>query len=226
MFDPFTGESAAVTSQNPGSPLASATHLPLAVVAPSIAGVTAALSPVNGSNIGVVYRLPASWNGKVLTFGGGGWVGNIALQTASEGLRKGYATLQTDGGHPIGNVWDNAWAANPVAAADFSYRAIHETTVAGKQLVAAYYGQPHRRAYYQGCSTGGRMGLMEAQRYPDDFDAISAGAPVYTLQTQTSAVLRGQTFARNQGGCTAADLKLARPRRSTPATRTTGSRTA
>ena len=175
---------------------------------PGFCEVTATLSPVPGSNIGVVYRLPASWNGKVLGFGGGGWIGNIALQTASEGLRKGYATLQTDGGHPIGNVWDNAWAADPEKAKDFSFRAIHEMTDAGKRLVAAYYGQPHRRAYYQGCSTGGRMGLMEAQRYPDDYDLISAGAPVYTLQTQTSAVLRNQVFARS-GGFSAADLQLA-----------------
>ena len=176
---------------------------------PGFCEVTATLSPASGSNIGVVYRLPASWNGKVLGFGGGGWIGNIALQTASEGLRKGYATLQTDGGHPVGNVWDNSWAANPEQAKDFSYRAIHEMTVAGKKLVAAYYDQPHRRAYYQGCSTGGRMGLMEAQRYPDDYDLISAGAPVYTLQTQTSAVLRGQTFARPGASFTAADLQLA-----------------
>jgi feruloyl esterase len=176
---------------------------------PGFCEVNATLSPVAGSEIGVVYRLPGSWNGKVLGFGGGGWIGNIALQTASEGLRKGYATLQTDGGHPIGNVWDNSWAADPEKAKDFSYRAIHEMTVAGKKLVGAYYGQPHRRAYYQGCSTGGRMGLMEAQRYPNDYDLISAGAPVYTLQTQTSAVLRNQTFARNAGGFTAADLQLA-----------------
>src|SRR5690606_19065004 len=175
---------------------------------PGFCEVTATLSPVSGSNIGVVYRLPASWNGKVLGFGGGGWIGNIAVQTASEALRKGYATLQTDGGHPIGNVWDNSWAADPEKAKDFSFRAIHEMTETGKKLVAAYYGQPHRRAYYQGCSTGGRMGLMEAQRYPDDYDLISAGAPVYTLQTQTSAVLRNQVFARS-GGFSAADLQLA-----------------
>ena len=81
-------------------------------------------------------------------------------------------------------------------------------TVAGKKLVANYYSQPHRKAYYQGCSTGGRMGLMEAQRFPDDYDAMTVGAPVYTLQVQTSAVLRNQTFARNSGGFTAADLQL------------------
>lgn len=200
---------AAVTPAMLGATTASGTWVEETDELPGYCEVTATLSPVRGSNIGVVYRLPASWNGKVLGFGGGGWIGNIAIQTASEGLRKGYATMQTDGGHPIGNVWDNSWAANPEAAKDFSYRAIHEMTAAGKGLLGAYYGQPHRRAYYQGCSTGGRMGLMEAQRYPDDYDVISAGAPVYTLQTQTSAVLRGQTFARPGAAFTSADLQLA-----------------
>jgi len=200
---------AAVTPAMLGATTASGKWVEETTALPGYCEVTATLSPVSGSTIGVVYRLPASWNGKVLGFGGGGWIGNIALQTASEGLRKGYATLQTDGGHPIGNVWDNAWASDPEKAKDFSYRAIHEMTVAGKKLVASYYSQPHRRAYYQGCSTGGRMGLMEAQRYPDDYDLISAGAPVYTLQTQTSAVLRGQTFAKPGASFTAADLQLA-----------------
>lgn len=200
---------AAVTPAMLGATSASGKWVEEAGGLPGFCEVTATLSPVAGSTIGVVYRLPASWNGKVLGFGGGGWMGNTAVQTAAEGLRKGYATLQTDGGHPAGNVWDNSWAANPEAAKDFSYRAIHEMTVAGKTLAAAYYGQPHRRAYYQGCSTGGRMGLMEAQRYPDDYDLISAGAPVYTLQTQTSAVLRGNTFTRGGGGFSPADLQLA-----------------
>jgi len=199
---------AAVTPAMLGATSASGKWVEEANGLPGFCEVTATLSPASGSSIGVVYRLPASWNGKVLGFGGGGWIGNIALPTAAEGLRKGYATLQTDGGHPITNVWDNAWAADPEKAKDFSYRAIHEMTVAGKKLVAAHYSQPHRRAYFQGCSTGGRMALMEAQRFPDDYDLISAGAPVYTLQTQTSAVLRNQTFARNGGGFTAADLQL------------------
>lgn len=198
---------AAVTPAMLGATEASGKWVAEAGGVPGYCEVTATLSPVSGSRIGVVYRLPGSWNGKVLGFGGGGWIGNIALNTATEGLKKGYATLQTDGGHPIGNVWDNSWAANPEAAKDFSYRAIHEMTAGGKRLVAAYYGQPHRRAYYQGCSTGGRMGLMEAQRYPDDYDLISAGAPVYTLQTQTSSVLRNQTF--RGAGFSAADLQLA-----------------
>ncbi|HLV07185.1 MAG TPA: tannase/feruloyl esterase family alpha/beta hydrolase [Croceibacterium sp.] len=200
---------AAVTPAMVGATTASGKWVEEANGLPGFCEVTATLSPVGGSNIGVVYRLPASWNGKVLGFGGGGWQGNVALQTASEGLRKGYATLQTDGGHAPGNVWDTSWAANPEALRDFSYRAVHEMTVAGKKLVAAYYSQPHRRAYFQGCSTGGRMALMEAQRFPEDYDAISAGAPVYTLQTQTSAIFRNQAFARNNGGFSPADLQLA-----------------
>lgn len=176
---------------------------------PAFCEVTARLSPAEGSNIGVVYRLPENWNGKVLGIGGGGWAGNVTIQAASEGLKKGYATLQSDGGNAGTDVWNNGWvAANPEAAIDFSHRAIHEMTVAGKKLAAAFYGQAHQRAYFHGCSTGGRMALMEAQRYPEDYDAIIAGAPVYTLQVQTSAVLRNMAFARNNGGLSADDLKL------------------
>jgi len=175
---------------------------------PDYCEVTATLSPAQGSSIGAVYRLPAEWNGKVLGIGGGGWAGNVTLEAAAEALSKGYATLQTDGGHPGTSPWDNSWATNPESATDFSWRAIHEMTVAGKQLVSNAYDAQHRRAYFQGCSTGGRMALMEAQRFPEDYDAIIAGAPVYTLQVQTSAVLRNNTFARNNGGFSADDLKL------------------
>jgi len=179
---------------------------------PAFCEVAATLQPAGGSNIGVVYRFPADWNGKLLGLGGGGWAGNVTLMAASEGLQKGYATLQTDGGHEGTSVWDNSWAANPQALTDFSWRAVHEMTVAGKRLAADYYGREHERAYFQGCSTGGRMALMEAQRFPQDYDAIIAGAPVYTLQVQTSAVLRNKTFAADNGagGFSAADLQLAK----------------
>ena len=196
-----------VTGEMLGAADASSEWVEAAEGLPAYCEVTATLTPAEGSNIGVVYRLPAEWNGKVYGTGGGGWAGNVTLQAAAEALGRGYATMQTDGGHPGTDVWDNSWAANPEAAADFAYRAIHEMTSAGKQLAAAYYGQPHEKAYYVGCSTGGRMGLMEAQRFPDDYDAIVAGAPVYTLQVQTSAVLRNNTFA-GSGGFSAADLKL------------------
>lgn len=178
---------------------------------PAYCEVTAALSRAEGSNIGVVYRLPAEWNGKLLGLGGGGWAGNVTLMAAQQALSRGYATLQTDGGNEGTDVWANQWVAErPESATDFAHRAIHEMTVAGKQLAANFYGQEHERAYFQGCSTGGRMALMEAQRYPEDYDAISAGAPVYTLQTQTSAVFRNQTFAEGDGaaGFTPEDLQM------------------
>ena len=178
---------------------------------PAYCEVAGIISPAAGSNINVVYRLPEGWNGKLLGLGGGGWAGNITTQAAQDGLAKGYATLQTDGGNAGTDVWANSWVAQrPASATDFSYRAIHEMTERGKRLAAAFYGQPHSRAYFQGCSTGGRMALMEAQRFPEDYDAIIAGAPVYTLQVQTSAVFRNQAFGANDGagGFSMADLQL------------------
>jgi feruloyl esterase len=168
---------------------------------PAFCEVQAVIRPVPGSEIGVVYRLPENWNGKLVAFGGGGWMGNVALQTASEGLSRGYATLQTDAGHTSGSGFDaSPWAINPDGTAnrvkleDFAHRGIHLMTERGKQVIAAYYGKAVNRAYYQGCSTGGRMGLMAVQRYPQDFDGVIAGAPVHTLQTQTSAQLRAIAF--------------------------------
>jgi feruloyl esterase len=174
---------------------------------PAFCEVTASVKPVQGSNITVVYRLPDNWNGKMLGLGGGGWAGNILLTTAAPGLAKGYATAQTNGGHDVGNLWDTSWAANPEASKDFSYRAIHVMTDVGKQVVAKYYGEPQKRAYFQGCSTGGRQALMEVQRYPKDYDGVIAGAPVYTLATQTSAVWRNTIFLRDGANLTAAQIK-------------------
>lgn len=174
---------------------------------PAYCEVSANLSPVAGSNIGVVYRLPAAWNGKMLGLGGGGWAGNITLGSATPGLRAGYATAQTNGGHASTSPWDTDWTAAPEAVTDFAFRAINRMTVAGKALVKSYYGKAQDRAYFHGCSTGGRMALMEAQRFPDDYDAIIAEAPVYSLQVQTSAVLRGNVIAAG-GGFTPDQMKL------------------
>ena len=174
---------------------------------PGYCEITAVVTPTPGSTIGVVYRLPETWNGKMLGLGGGGWAGNVRIETAAPGLAQGYATAQTDGGHATTGPWDTAWAANPESITDFSYRAIHLMTAVGKQVVARYYGKPQSKAYYQGCSTGGRQGLMEVQRFPDDYDGVIAGAPVYNLLVQISAVLRDKTFNASRG-FTADQLKL------------------
>jgi feruloyl esterase len=176
--------------------------------APAYCEVTGVVSPAPGSAIGVVYRLPEHWNGKLLGLGGGGWAGSVRIESAMQGLERGYATAQTDGGHPSTSVWDTAWASSPEARTDFAYRAIHLMTVTGKKVAAKYYGRPQSKTYYQGCSTGGRQGLMEVQRYPADYDAVIAGAPVYNLLVQTSAVLRNQALGASTAGFTADQFKL------------------
>jgi len=160
---------------------------------PAYCEVVAAISPVANSNIGAVYRLPERWNGKMLGLGGGGWAGNTNLNVP--GLKAGYATAQTDMGHPLAStpadIWrPDVWGVNPEALTDFHYRATHEMTVVAKQVVARYYGKPQTKAYFQGCSTGGRQGMMEVQRFPDDYDGVVSMAPVYNLTVQTTMLLR------------------------------------
>ena len=177
---------------------------------PAHCEVMATVSPVQGSNIGVVYRLPENWNGKLLGLGGGGWAGNVRPEAAAEGLTRGYAVAQTNAGHEGTNPWDTSWASNPEAVTDFQYRAIHLMTVTGKAVVQRYYGQTQKYTYYQGCSTGGRMGLMEAQRFPTDYDGIITGAPVYSLQVQTSSMLRNKAFAAPGASFTQEQLEMVR----------------
>lgn len=203
------------TTAFPGMQVTDVTYLAAEASLPDRCEVHGIIRPEPGSEIGVVYRLPRDWNGKLLALGGGGWMGNTTLQAASQGLTQGYATLQTDAGHTTGTGFDaSPWALNPDGTAnqpkleDFSHRAIHLMTQQGKQVIASHYGRPATRAYYQGCSTGGRMGLMEVQRYPEDFDGVIAGAPVHTLQTQTSAQLRSLAFAAPGARLDPAHLEL------------------
>ncbi len=171
---------------------------------PAYCEVAATIAPVEGSRIGVVYRLPERWSGKVLGLGGGGFSGNVSLQSAAAGLSRGYATMQTDTGHPVPDsprgVMDASWTSSAGVFAwepltDFAHRSIHLMSAIGKEVAAAYYGRDHERAYYLGCSTGGRQGMMESQRYPDDYDGIVAGAPVYDITVQSSGFVRGQLFS-------------------------------
>jgi feruloyl esterase len=169
--------------------------------------VNATISPSPGSAIGVVYRLPvaASWNGKLLGIGGSGWAGDLTLGSAILGLSRGYATLQTDTGHRSSNPLDLTWSLiapgqqNGDAVIDFGHRAIHVMTTIGKDVARAYYGRPHSFAYFQGCSTGGRQGFQEVQRYPTDYDGIVSGAPVHNVGVFMSAVWRTQVFHAEAG---------------------------
>jgi feruloyl esterase len=120
--------------------------------------------------------MPAeNWNGKFQGVGGGGFAGVISYGAMITALGRGYATASTDTGH---NTPGGAWALNrPDLIVDFAYRAIHEMTVKSKEIVKTFYGNSPSRSYFVGCSTGGRQGLMEAQRFPADYDGIVAGAP-------------------------------------------------
>jgi feruloyl esterase len=141
--------------------------------------VSVTLRPTADSEIrSDVWLPPASeWNGKLLMEGGGGLVGSINTEGMTYAVREGYASASTDTGH-TGRSGKFA-LGHPDKITDFAYRAVHETAVEAKALIAAYYGRGPRLSYWEGCSTGGRQGLMSAQRYPEDFDGIIVGAPAY-----------------------------------------------
>jgi feruloyl esterase len=146
---------------------------------PAFCRVAATLMPSSDSNTRIEVWMPvAGWNGKYEGTGNGGYAGGIAYGGLAAGLRRGYAVANTDlGTSPM--VADNSdvLVGHPEKWRDWGSRATHEMTVAAKLIVRAYYGHDPALSYYVGCSTGGQQGLVEAQRFPDDFDGILAGAP-------------------------------------------------
>ena len=132
--------------------------------------------------------LPSEWNGRFLNWGDGGKDGD--LDFADHRLAEGYAVANSNTGHDNGAEPGASFAfRNRQAEIDFGYRAVHLTVNAAKTLIEAYYGRPADYAYHEGCSTGGRQGLMEAQRFPADFDGIVAGAPVSYYQEVSGAIV-------------------------------------
>ena len=130
--------------------------------------------------------LPRNWNGRFLQWGDGGKDGD--LDFADHRVAEGYAVTNSNTGHDSGAEPGSSFGFNNrQAEVDFGYRAVHLTVMAGKSLVNSYYGQRPAYSYFEGCSTGGRQGLMEAQRFPDDFDGIVAGAPVNFYQAMNAA---------------------------------------
>jgi feruloyl esterase len=145
---------------------------------PAFCRVELTLTPSLDSDIRSEVWLPlADWNGKFLQVGNGAWGGSIQYTALAAGLRRGYAVASTDTGH---TGPDASFALDhPEKLIDFGYRAVHETAVQSKSVVAKLFGTPAHFAYFDGCSGGGRQSFMEAQRYPTDFDGIIAGAPGY-----------------------------------------------
>jgi feruloyl esterase len=142
---------------------------------PAFCRVAATLTPTKDSDIKIEVWLPATgWNGKFQAVGNGGWNGNIDTNALAAGVRRGYATASTDTGHEGGG---GPWMQNAEKLVDYGHRAVHEMTVKAKAIASAFYDSAPKFSYFVGCSAGGRQGLKAAQRYPDDFDGIVAGAP-------------------------------------------------
>jgi Tannase and feruloyl esterase len=143
---------------------------------PEFCRVAATLKPTSDSDIKVEVWLPVTgWNGKFQAVGNGGWAGVISYPAMADAVRAGYASASTDTGHVGGR---GTFALDhPEKLIDFAWRSEHEMTVKAKAVIQAFYGRAPRLSYWNGCSTGGRQGLKEAQNFPDDYDAIIAGAP-------------------------------------------------
>ena len=145
---------------------------------PAFCRLAGVIRPSTDSDIRFEVWLPASdWNGKFLSVGNGGFAGSINYFALANDLRRGYATAATDTGHQ-GDAEDASWAyKHPEKIVDFGYRALHATAENAKALIQAFYSNPPRQSYFDSCSNGGREALIEAQRFPEDFDGILAGAP-------------------------------------------------
>lgn len=165
---------------------------------PAFCRVAATLKPASDSEIKIEVWLPeAGWNGKLESVGNGAWAGTIGYPAMAAALAAGYATAGTDTGHSGNNA--DFIPGHPEKVIDFGYRAVHEMTVAAKGLIAAYYGNGPQHAYWNGCSTGGRQALSEAQKYPEDYDGILAGAPaIYASRLQGMQVWAAQTVHKNE----------------------------
>ena len=161
-------------------------------------------------------KLPTFWNARFEMVGNGGWAGAISFQAMDLALHAGYASASTDTGHDAQKEPGASFAYpgpnNPNAARkviDHGYLAVHETALLAKKLIREYYGRDPQYSYWVGCSTGGRQGLMEAQRYPEDFDGYVIGAPVLDLSgLQMKAVWNYQQAGAGPGKLSGEKLDL------------------
>jgi len=167
----------------------------------SFCRVAATLTPSTDSDIKVELWMPLqNWNQKFQAVGNGAFSGSIAYPAMVNALARGYATASTDTGH-VGNNGRFA-LGHPEKLVDFGWRAVHEMTVIAKRIVAAFYEAAPRYSYWTGCSAGGRQAMKEAQRFPEDFDGIVAGAPGLdwtgraVQATRVAKALQGRESAR------------------------------
>ncbi len=153
--------------------------LPIEVQVPAFCRVEGRIAPTADSDIRFEVWLPLSgWSGRMYGAGNGGFAGSLSYVPGLAGaVQRGAVGVSTDTGHS-GGAEDGRWAqGHPERLKDYGYRAIHLSTVDAKAIAASFYGKAPTHAYFTSCSNGGRQGLMEAQRYPEDYDGIIAGAP-------------------------------------------------
>jgi len=201
----FSGILDAPTQITVAQPVATASDVP------AYCRVEGYVSP----NVGIEVRLPATqWNGKFIEVGCGGTCGAVFASACDEPLRKAYACIASDMGHKghKSTLADQIWAYNNLQAKiDFGFRATHVAALAGKAITERYYGKRPARSYFVGCSTGGRQGLVEAQRFPWDFNGIIAGAPaMYWPAINMGFLWQALTLKGNDGAALlgSADIKL------------------
>jgi feruloyl esterase len=167
--------------------------------APAFCRVQATLKPTPDSDIKAEVWLPATWNTKYQAVGNGGWAGTVSYPAMAAAVTSGYATASTDTGH-TGGTADFA-LGHPEKLKDFGYRAIHETTVFAKQVIDKFYSTAPTISYFNGCSTGGRQAITEAQRYPSDFNAIVAGASAWDgMRMHAMRIAVSQKVNKNADG--------------------------
>jgi hypothetical protein len=167
---------------------------------PAFCRVTVEARPSDDSHIKIEVWMPISgWNGKFQGQGNGGFAGEIGYHLIGLAIGQGYAAAGTDTGHS-GSGIDAKWAlGHPEKVIDFGYRGIHVMTKIAKVTTAAFYGKKPRYSYFAGCSNGGRQALMEAQRFPEDYDGILAGAPAnFWTHLLASAVWNAQATTLDQ----------------------------
>jgi feruloyl esterase len=164
--------------------------------------ITVELSPTPRSRIGAQVWLPLTgWNGRYVQLGTGGFAGVIPTASLAAEVARGRAVGVTDSGHVGEDNFDARWAVgNSEAVIDYGHRSIKATSDAARELVGRFYGRPAAWRYFIGCSNGGRQALMAAQRYPQDWDGILAGAPALAWTEQLSSHARIAQALRRPGG--------------------------
>jgi len=171
-----------------------------ALTVPAFCRVEATARPTSDSEIKFEVWIPPAeaWNGKFQGVGNGGYQGSISYAAMANALRRGYAAASTDTGHTGDDVIFGQ--GHPEKVIDFGHRAIHVMTTSAKLIVRNATGRFAERSYFVGCSSGGHQALSEAQRYPDDYDGIVAGAPANDRIRQTFGFLGSWLATHSQDG--------------------------